>query len=118
MIPPITLWPDCPQELGIANETTFTQLFGAIELYGPIQWSLLGQSFSYILKLAPILWWALVMNAAIHHALISPLLGYFEDESLSFAFALQNEAGFKLGNTIVQFPDPAQLTCPTHACDK
>ncbi|KAJ9056520.1 hypothetical protein DSO57_1032248 [Entomophthora muscae] len=59
-----------------------------------------------------------VVNAAIHHVLISPLLGYFEDKSLSFAFALQNEAGSKLGNTIVQFPDPAQLTHLTHACGK
>ncbi|KAJ9057920.1 hypothetical protein DSO57_1017921 [Entomophthora muscae] len=60
----------------------------------------------------------LVLNAAIHHVLILPSLGYFEDESLSFAFALQNEAGSALGNTIVQFPDLMQLTCPTHACGK
>ncbi|KAJ9060816.1 hypothetical protein DSO57_1026864 [Entomophthora muscae] len=59
-----------------------------------------------------------VVNAAIHHVLILPLLGYFEDKSLSFAFSLQNEAGSKLGNTIVWFPDSAQLTCPTHACGK
>ncbi|KAJ9067321.1 hypothetical protein DSO57_1000900 [Entomophthora muscae] len=59
-----------------------------------------------------------VVNAAIHHVLILPLLGNFEDKSLSFAFALQNESGSKLGNSIVQFPDFAQLTCPTHACDK
>ncbi|KAJ9084709.1 hypothetical protein DSO57_1021474 [Entomophthora muscae] len=57
-----------------------------------------------------------VVNDAIHRVLISPLLGYFEDKSLSFAFALQNEAGSELENTIVQCPDPAQLTCPTHAC--
>ncbi|KAJ9071539.1 hypothetical protein DSO57_1035920 [Entomophthora muscae] len=57
-----------------------------------------------------------VVNATIHHVLILPLLGYFEDKSLFFAFALQNEAGSGLGNTIVQFPDPVQLTCPTHAC--
>ncbi|KAJ9067204.1 hypothetical protein DSO57_1001841 [Entomophthora muscae] len=61
---------------------------------------------------------AVVVKAAIHYVLILPLLGYFEDKSLSFAFALQNEAGSKLGNTIFQFPDPAQLTCPTHACGK
>ncbi|KAJ9067664.1 hypothetical protein DSO57_1036836 [Entomophthora muscae] len=29
-----------------------------------------------------------VVNAAIHHVLILPLLGYFEDKYLSFAFAL------------------------------
>ncbi|KAJ9058732.1 hypothetical protein DSO57_1009326 [Entomophthora muscae] len=34
-------------------------------------------------------------NAVIHHVFILPLLGYFEDKSLSFAFALQNEAGSK-----------------------
>ncbi|KAJ9058166.1 hypothetical protein DSO57_1015202 [Entomophthora muscae] len=59
-----------------------------------------------------------VVNAAIHCVLILPLLGYFEDKSLSFSFALQNEAGSELGNTIAQFPDSAQLTCPTHACGK
>ncbi|KAJ9061858.1 hypothetical protein DSO57_1016433 [Entomophthora muscae] len=68
--------------------------------------------------LPPLATLATVVNAAIHHVSFLPLLGYFEDESLSFAFALQNEAGSKLGNTIVQFPDPAQLTFPTHACGK
>ncbi|KAJ9060910.1 hypothetical protein DSO57_1025937 [Entomophthora muscae] len=59
-----------------------------------------------------------VVNAAIHHVLILPSLGYFKDKYLSFAFALQNEAGSALGTTIVQFPDPVQLTFPTHACGK
>ncbi|KAJ9079887.1 hypothetical protein DSO57_1030818 [Entomophthora muscae] len=31
-----------------------------------------------------------VMNATIHHIFISPSMGYFEDESLSFTFALRN----------------------------
>ncbi|KAJ9061446.1 hypothetical protein DSO57_1020659 [Entomophthora muscae] len=56
-----------------------------------------------------------VVNATIHHVLILPLSGYFKDKSL-FCFCPSNEASSELGNTIVQFPDSAQLTCPTHAC--
>ncbi|KAJ9061323.1 hypothetical protein DSO57_1021783 [Entomophthora muscae] len=48
-----------------------------------------------------------VVNAAIHHVLISPSIGYFEDKSLSFTFALLNESGSELRNYIVQFPDSA-----------
>ncbi|KAJ9052368.1 hypothetical protein DSO57_1034952 [Entomophthora muscae] len=69
-----------------------------------------------VLGVAPMLSGNAVVNAAIHHVLILPSLGYFKDKYLSFAFALWNEAGSKLGNTIVQLPDPAQLTCPIHAC--
>ncbi|KAJ9071507.1 hypothetical protein DSO57_1036194 [Entomophthora muscae] len=57
-----------------------------------------------------------IMNAAIHHVLILPLMGYFEDKSLSFAFVPQNESVSKLGNKIFWFPNSAQLTYPTHAC--
>ncbi|KAJ9052174.1 hypothetical protein DSO57_1036863 [Entomophthora muscae] len=57
---------------------------------------------------------AFAMNAAIHHILISPPMGYFKDKSLSFAFAPQNEFVSKLGNTIVWFPDSLQLSCPTN----
>ncbi|KAJ9087573.1 hypothetical protein DSO57_1031822 [Entomophthora muscae] len=66
---PLTPQPDCPMETPTAAETTSTQLFGVlyINLTGmvdtmvpnPGPWSLLGQSVSYIIKLAPILWWAL-----------------------------------------------------------
>ncbi|KAJ9077228.1 hypothetical protein DSO57_1018770 [Entomophthora muscae] len=59
-----------------------------------------------------------VVNAAIHHVLILPSKVYFKDKYLSFAFALQNESGSNLGNSISQFPDSAQLTFPTHACGK
>ncbi|KAJ9068601.1 hypothetical protein DSO57_1027012 [Entomophthora muscae] len=59
-----------------------------------------------------------VMNNSIHHVLISPLLGHFEDKSLAFAFISQNELASASGNMIVQFPDSAQLTCPTHSCGK
>ncbi|KAJ9065515.1 hypothetical protein DSO57_1018819 [Entomophthora muscae] len=57
-----------------------------------------------------------VVNNGIHHVLISPLLGHFEDESLAFAFDSQNELASASGSMIVQFPDSAQLTHPTHAC--
>ncbi|KAJ9073599.1 hypothetical protein DSO57_1014585 [Entomophthora muscae] len=66
---PLTLQPDRPMESPTAAKTTSTQLFGVlyITLTGMIDtmvpnsglWSLLEQSVSYIIKLAPILWWAL-----------------------------------------------------------
>ncbi|KAJ9050054.1 hypothetical protein DSO57_1018055 [Entomophthora muscae] len=61
---------------------------------------------------------AVVVNNGIHHVLILPLLGHFEDKSLAFAFDSQNELASASGNMIVWFPDSAQLTCPTHACGK
>ncbi|KAJ9063912.1 hypothetical protein DSO57_1035961 [Entomophthora muscae] len=59
MTPPLTPRPDRPMEPSAAAETTNTQLFGVYYMFpnsGP--WSLLGQSVSYNIKLAPILWWA------------------------------------------------------------
>ncbi|KAJ9082529.1 hypothetical protein DSO57_1003689 [Entomophthora muscae] len=67
MTPPLTPQPDCLMELA-AVETMSTQLFGVlyINLTGLVDsmvpnsgpWFLLRQSVSYIIKLAPILWWA------------------------------------------------------------
>ncbi|KAJ9078389.1 hypothetical protein DSO57_1007105 [Entomophthora muscae] len=66
---PLTLQPNCPMETPTAAKTTSTQLFGVIYITltgmvdtmvpnsGPC--CLLGQSISYIIKLALILWWAL-----------------------------------------------------------
>ncbi|KAJ9055626.1 hypothetical protein DSO57_1001611 [Entomophthora muscae] len=58
-----------------AAKTTSTQLFGVlyIPLTGMVDsivlnsgpWSLLEQSVSYIIKLAPILWWALPTDTAV-----------------------------------------------------
>ncbi|KAJ9053991.1 hypothetical protein DSO57_1019169 [Entomophthora muscae] len=72
---PLTPQPDRPMETLTAAETTSTQLFGVlyITLTGMIDtmvpnsgpWSLLGQYVSYIIKLAPILWWALPSGPAI-----------------------------------------------------
>ncbi|KAJ9049521.1 hypothetical protein DSO57_1023648 [Entomophthora muscae] len=59
-----------------------------------------------------------VVNTAIHHVLILPLVGHSEDKSLAFAFASQNELMTESGNTIVWFLDSVHLTCPTHACGK
>ncbi|KAJ9067691.1 hypothetical protein DSO57_1036574 [Entomophthora muscae] len=74
MTPPLTLWPNCPQESVAANESTSTQIFGVmyITLTGLIDsmvpasgpWALLGKLLSYIVKLAPILWWALPARPA------------------------------------------------------
>ncbi|KAJ9075440.1 hypothetical protein DSO57_1036155 [Entomophthora muscae] len=78
MTPPVTPRPDHPLKPTAADKTTSTQLFGVIYITltglvdsmvpnsGP--WSLLGQSVSYIIKLAPILWWALSTSLAAPHS--------------------------------------------------
>ncbi|KAJ9059333.1 hypothetical protein DSO57_1003535 [Entomophthora muscae] len=77
MTPPLTPRPDHPLEPIAASQTTSTQLFGVlyITLTGLVNsmvpnsgpWSLLGQSVSYIIKLVPILWWALPASSAAPH---------------------------------------------------
>ncbi|KAJ9070572.1 hypothetical protein DSO57_1006622 [Entomophthora muscae] len=77
MTPPLTPQPDRPLEPTAAAKTTSTHLFGVlyITLTGLVDsmvpnsrpWSLLGQSVSYIIKLAPILWWALPDGLAVPH---------------------------------------------------
>ncbi|KAJ9070444.1 hypothetical protein DSO57_1007905 [Entomophthora muscae] len=74
MTPPLTLWPNHPQEYVATNESTSTQIFGMVYIpftgligsmvpaSGP--WALLGRSLSYIVKLAPILWWPLPSGPA------------------------------------------------------
>ncbi|KAJ9073191.1 hypothetical protein DSO57_1019085 [Entomophthora muscae] len=69
MTPPLILQSNHLQESDAANESTSTQIFGVmyITLTGLIDsmvpasgpWALLGKLLSYIVKLAPILWWAL-----------------------------------------------------------
>ncbi|KAJ9077444.1 hypothetical protein DSO57_1016749 [Entomophthora muscae] len=68
MTPPLTLRPNCPQESIATNESTSTQIFGVmyithtglIDSMVPVSrpWAVLGKMLSYIVKLAPILWWA------------------------------------------------------------
>ncbi|KAJ9052019.1 hypothetical protein DSO57_1038399 [Entomophthora muscae] len=77
MTPSLTPQPDRPLEPTAAAKTTSTQLFGVlyITLKGLVDsvvpnsgpWSLLGQSVSYIIKLAPILWWALPASLTAPH---------------------------------------------------
>ncbi|KAJ9067275.1 hypothetical protein DSO57_1001382 [Entomophthora muscae] len=77
MTPPLTPQPNCPMETPTAAETTSTQLFrvfyitleGMVDFMIPTSgpWSLLGQYMSYIIKLAPILWWALPAGSAQPH---------------------------------------------------
>ncbi|KAJ9058891.1 hypothetical protein DSO57_1007571 [Entomophthora muscae] len=77
MTPSLTPRPDHPLEPTAAAETTSTQLFGVlyITLTGLVDsvvpnsrpWSLLVQYVSYIIKLAPILWWALPAGSAAPH---------------------------------------------------
>ncbi|KAJ9064530.1 hypothetical protein DSO57_1029546 [Entomophthora muscae] len=75
MTPPLTPQPERPMKTPNAAETMSTQLFGVlyITLTGMVDtmvpnsgpWSFLGQSISYIIKLAPILWWTLPSGLAI-----------------------------------------------------
>ncbi|KAJ9084920.1 hypothetical protein DSO57_1019252 [Entomophthora muscae] len=74
---PLTPQPDCLMETPTAAEAMPSQLFGVlyITLSGMVDsmvptsgpWSLLGGSMSYIIKLAPILWWALPAGLAQPH---------------------------------------------------
>ncbi|KAJ9060204.1 hypothetical protein DSO57_1033352 [Entomophthora muscae] len=77
MTPPLTPQPDRLMETPTAAEIMSTQFFGVlyITLKGMVDsmmptsgpWSLLGQSMSYIIKLVPILWWALPAVLAQPH---------------------------------------------------
>ncbi|KAJ9070564.1 hypothetical protein DSO57_1006614 [Entomophthora muscae] len=74
MTPPLTLRPNCSQKSVTAKEFTSTQIFGVmyITLTGLIDsmipvsrpWALMGKFISFIVKLAPILWWALPAGPA------------------------------------------------------
>ncbi|KAJ9058001.1 hypothetical protein DSO57_1017150 [Entomophthora muscae] len=74
MTPPLTSRPGRPQESVVTDESTSTQIFGVmyITLTGLIDsmaptsrpWAILGKLLSYIVKLAPILWWALPAGPA------------------------------------------------------
>ncbi|KAJ9053594.1 hypothetical protein DSO57_1022739 [Entomophthora muscae] len=74
MTPPLTPRPDRPQEPEAPGESTSTQIFGVlyITLMGLINsmmpysgpWAILRKSLSYIVKLIPILWWALLSGPA------------------------------------------------------
>ncbi|KAJ9077300.1 hypothetical protein DSO57_1018107 [Entomophthora muscae] len=74
MTPPLTPRPNRLQESVATNESTSTQIFGVmyITLKGLIDsmvpvsrpWAFLGKLLSYIVKLAPILWWALPTGPA------------------------------------------------------
>ncbi|KAJ9056569.1 hypothetical protein DSO57_1031644 [Entomophthora muscae] len=71
---PLTPRPNRLQESVATNESTSTQIFGMmyITLTGLIDsmvpvsgpWAVLGKSLSYIVKLIPILWWALPAGPA------------------------------------------------------
>ncbi|KAJ9061370.1 hypothetical protein DSO57_1021416 [Entomophthora muscae] len=74
MTPPLTLRPNRLQESVTTNESTSTQVFGVmyitltrlIDSMVPVSrpWAVLGKLLSYIVKLAPILWWALPAGPA------------------------------------------------------
>ncbi|KAJ9083361.1 hypothetical protein DSO57_1035442 [Entomophthora muscae] len=96
MTPPLTPWPDCPQKSVATSESTSTQIFGVmyitltslIDSMVPTSrpWDILRKSLSYIVKLAPILWWALPsgpvgrLPASSHE----PTTGWIPDNILPF----------------------------------
>ncbi|KAJ9073310.1 hypothetical protein DSO57_1017870 [Entomophthora muscae] len=96
MTPPPTPRPDRPLEPPSAAKTTSTQLFGVlfITLTGLVDsmvpnsgpWYLLGWSVSYIIKLAPILWWALPAGSATPHPEPpnAPTYDWFPENMLSY----------------------------------
>ncbi|KAJ9064722.1 hypothetical protein DSO57_1027419 [Entomophthora muscae] len=101
MTPPLTPQPNCPMEPPTTAKTMSTQLFGVlyITLMGMVDtmmpnsgpWSLLGQSVSYIIKLALILWWALPTFLAVPRP-----------ESPNFSsYAWLPEKTFKMTGTIM-----------------
>ncbi|KAJ9089598.1 hypothetical protein DSO57_1011436 [Entomophthora muscae] len=75
MTPPLTPRPNCPQESVATDESTSTQIFGVmyITLTGLVHsmvptsgpWAILGKLLYYIVKLAPILWWALLAGPSL-----------------------------------------------------
>ncbi|KAJ9054516.1 hypothetical protein DSO57_1013594 [Entomophthora muscae] len=91
MTPPHTLRPNRLQESVATDESTSTQIFGVmyITLTGLIDsmvptirpWAVLGKLLSYIVKLAPILWWALPAGLVGHLPASSqePLAGWIPD---------------------------------------
>ncbi|KAJ9065683.1 hypothetical protein DSO57_1017089 [Entomophthora muscae] len=96
IIPPLTLRPNHPQESVATNESTSTQIFGVmyiiltglidsmVPVSGP--WAVLGKLLSYIVKLAPILWWALPTGPAGRPPASSqePPTGWIPDTSVGF----------------------------------
>ncbi|KAJ9051299.1 hypothetical protein DSO57_1005885 [Entomophthora muscae] len=83
--------PNRLQKSVTADESTFTQIFGVmyitltslIDSMVPTSrsWALLGKLISYIVKLAPILWWALPAGPAGHPpaSFPDPPTGWFPD---------------------------------------
>ncbi|KAJ9080514.1 hypothetical protein DSO57_1024117 [Entomophthora muscae] len=98
MDPPVTLRPDRPQEAVIVNESTSTQLFGIryIVLPGLVDsmvltdgpWALLGKLFPYIVKLAPILWWACLSGlvGCLPASFSEPAAGWLPETSVPSSY--------------------------------
>ncbi|KAJ9066367.1 hypothetical protein DSO57_1010319 [Entomophthora muscae] len=100
MTPPLTLRPDGLQESVATDESTSTQIFGVmyITLTGLIDsmvptsglWAILGKLLSYIVKLAPILWWALPAGPAgrLPASSQEPPTGWIPDKGSLFVLVL------------------------------
>ncbi|KAJ9088195.1 hypothetical protein DSO57_1025541 [Entomophthora muscae] len=82
---------DCPTRSSIAQNPTISTINSSSQSYPIIQATLLYS----------------VVNVAIHHFSILPLMGYFINKYLSFSFASQNELMSKLVNIIFWLPDSA-----------
>ncbi|KAJ9080552.1 hypothetical protein DSO57_1023693 [Entomophthora muscae] len=100
MTPPLTPRPNRPQESVAADESTSTQIFGVMHiiLTGLIDsmvltsrpWAILGKLLSYIIKLAPILWWALPAGPAgcLPVSPQEPPAGWIPDTRPQFPFTI------------------------------
>ncbi|KAJ9063398.1 hypothetical protein DSO57_1000726, partial [Entomophthora muscae] len=91
MTPPLTLQPNHLQEPAAPRKSTSTQIFDILYITltvlndfmvpfsGP--WAILGKSLSYIVKLAPILWWALSSGPMGHPptSSLEPTTGWIPD---------------------------------------
>ncbi|KAJ9049341.1 hypothetical protein DSO57_1025549 [Entomophthora muscae] len=103
MTPPLTLQPDCLQEFVATSESTSTQIFGVLYITitslidsmvptsGP--WAILEKSLSYIVKLALILWWALLSGPAGCPPASSqePTTGWIPERSYQLGWHLGNQ---------------------------
>ncbi|KAJ9051799.1 hypothetical protein DSO57_1001047 [Entomophthora muscae] len=107
---PLTPWPNCPQEFVAADESTSTQIFGVmyITLTGLIDsmvptsgpWAILGKLLSYIIKLAPILWWALPAGPAgrLPVSPQEPPVGWIPD--IRRHYTSRRDPRFKVGSIV------------------
>ncbi|KAJ9063900.1 hypothetical protein DSO57_1036193 [Entomophthora muscae] len=115
---PLTPRPERPMKTLTAAETTSTQLFGVlyITLTGMLDtmvpnsgpWSFLRQFVSYIIKLAPILWWALPSGLAVFQPKPTNTSTYawLPDTPRLFALPKSHQGGLWVAQASLQARNP------------